>query len=225
VEQKDEGGEEQSTDHGRGNVEAVEPFDASAKLDPREVDQGGQGKGLEEIELQVEHGPGRPADRPASMGLDCISTPYSPAKSGRCRRVQRFTLSSLVQGSSQRAYIVVADEKPVLLEMMVRTLRAADHCVFQASDGQAAFELALSLQDINLLITNTQMPGMNGPELIRRVREILPTLPILYIKNKAPNTTAPGRLPPDIPILSEPFTAEQLLGAVKPLLQRVAGSI
>jgi two-component system OmpR family response regulator len=104
--------------------------------------------------------------------------------------------------------------------MMVRTLRAADHCVFQAYDGQAAFELALALRDIDLLITNTRMPGMNGPELIRFVRAQLPTLPILYIKNEDQPAQVPSGLPANVPILREPFTAEQLLAAVRPLLQR-----
>jgi DNA-binding response OmpR family regulator len=104
--------------------------------------------------------------------------------------------------------------------MMVRTLRSADHCVFQAFDGQAAFELALALRDIDLLITNTRMPGMNGPQLIRHVRALLPTLPILYIKNAEGSATVPDGLPADVPTLNEPFTAEQLLAAVSPLLQR-----
>jgi DNA-binding response OmpR family regulator len=104
--------------------------------------------------------------------------------------------------------------------MMVRTLRAADHCVFQAYDGQAAYELALALRDIDLLITNTHMPGLNGPELIRYVRAELPTLPILYVKNQGHSTKVPDGLPADVPTLSEPFTPEQLLAAVAPLLQR-----
>jgi DNA-binding response OmpR family regulator len=108
-----------------------------------------------------------------------------------------------------------------LLDMMVRTLRAADHCVFQAYDGQAAFELALGLRDIDLLITNTPMPGLDGPQLIRYVRALLPALPILHIQNQEvePNK-GPDGIPEDIPTLSEPFTAEQLLAAVRPLLQR-----
>jgi len=107
-----------------------------------------------------------------------------------------------------------------LLDMMVRTLRAADHCVFQAYDGQAALELALALRNIDLLITNTQMPGLNGPQLIRHVRAILPTLPILYIKNQGQSRAVPDGLPPDVPLLREPFTGDQLLAAVRPLLQR-----
>jgi CheY-like chemotaxis protein len=129
-------------------------------------------------------------------------------------------LSSPSSGLRNGAYIVVADEKPPLLEMIVSTLRSADHRVFQAYDGQAAYELALALRNIDLLITNTEMPGFNGPELIRHVRELLPTLPILYIKNQEKPTSVPIGLPPDVPTLNEPFTAEQLIAAVEPLLQR-----
>jgi CheY-like chemotaxis protein len=129
-------------------------------------------------------------------------------------------LSSSSPSLHQGAHIVIADEKAGLLEMMVRTLRGADHCVFQAYDGQAAFELTLALRDIDLLITNTRMPGMNGPELIRYVRKKLPTLPILYIQNQDQPAQLPPPLPKNVPILREPFTAEQLLAAVQLLLQR-----
>lgn len=113
-----------------------------------------------------------------------------------------------------------AARKPELLDMIVATLRKEDHCVFQAYDGLAALELTLSLREIDLLITNTSMPGLRGPELIRQVREKLPTIPILYIRNLDSADGGPDGLPPDVPTLHEPFTAEQLLAAVRPLLVR-----
>ena len=116
------------------------------------------------------------------------------------------------------AYIVVADEKPVLLDMIVETLRTKDHCVFRAYDGMAALELTLALQRVDLLITDTHMPGLQGPDLIRAVRDRRPTLPILYVKNLESPDGAEKRLPPDVPVLAEPFTPEQLLAAIRPLL-------
>jgi DNA-binding response OmpR family regulator len=104
--------------------------------------------------------------------------------------------------------------------MIVDTLRKENHCVFQAYDGLAALELAINLRTIDLLITNTSMPGLNGPALIRQVREKLPTLPILYVKNLDSPEIAPDGLPPDVPTLHEPFTAEELVSAVRPLLVR-----
>ncbi len=124
-------------------------------------------------------------------------------------------LSLLLSG----AHIVCADRNPQLLDMMVVTLRSEDYCVFRAYDGLSALQLALSLKQIDLLISNTSMPGLNGPELIRAVRKQLPTLPILYVKNMdAEHSGIPPGLPPDVPILREPFTKEQLLEAVRPLL-------
>ena len=103
---------------------------------------------------------------------------------------------------------------------MVETLRRADHCVFQASDGLAALELALSLRNVDLLVSNTYMEGLNGPQLIRQTRQKLPHLAILYIKNHDDeHAGVPEGLPPDVPTLAEPFTAQQLLAAVKPLIK------
>ena len=107
-----------------------------------------------------------------------------------------------------------------LLDMIVRTLREDDHCVFQAYDGLAALERCLNLRRIDLLITNTSMPGLNGPDLIRQVRAKLPTLAILYVKDLGSPDDVPGGLPPDVPTLGEPFTPDQLRAAVQPLLVR-----
>jgi CheY-like chemotaxis protein len=118
------------------------------------------------------------------------------------------------------AYIVCADEKPAVLDLLTTTLRQADHCVFPAYDGLAALELVGALRNIDLLITNTRMPGLNGPELIREVRKAFPHLPIIYVKNREAGDGIPEGLPDDVPILPEPFTGEQLLAAVQPLLAR-----
>ena len=48
----------------------------------------------------------------------------------------------------------------------------------------------------------------------------MPTLPILYVKNLDSPDGTPDSLPPDVPVLPEPFTPEQLLAAVRPLLIR-----
>jgi DNA-binding response OmpR family regulator len=117
------------------------------------------------------------------------------------------------------AHIVCADRDRHLCDFVVQTLREAGHCVFQATDGLAALELCLSLRTVDLLITDTHMPGLNGAELIRQVREQLPTLPIMYVKNAdAEHAEVPVGLPPDVPILRDPFSAQELLEAVRPLV-------
>jgi CheY-like chemotaxis protein len=78
-------------------------------------------------------------------------------------------LSPPARGLAKGPYIVVADEDPQLLDLMVRSLRDAGYRVLQAYDGRAAYDLSLALRTIDLLITDTKMPGLEGPELIRQV--------------------------------------------------------
>jgi DNA-binding response OmpR family regulator len=118
----------------------------------------------------------------------------------------------------------VADENPELLDYMVAILRSANCRVFQAHNALAALELTLGLGTIDLLITDASRPRIKGPQLIRQVREKMPTLPILYIANRELSLeTVPDGLPPDVPTLREPFTASQLLAAARALLSRSHG--
>jgi CheY-like chemotaxis protein len=65
--------------------------------------------------------------------------------------------------------ILVADDDPtsrLLLKAMVSKL--GHECVV-AEDGSSAWEL-LTTGDIDVLLTDWMMPGVDGPELCRRLR-------------------------------------------------------
>jgi two-component system, OmpR family, response regulator len=117
-------------------------------------------------------------------------------------------------------HIIVADEDPVVVAFILHLLREDGHAVFHAYDAMSATQLASALQDLcDLLITNTKVVGADGVDLIRKLREKAPKLPMLYLANSGRSTPEmEARLPPGVPILREPFTAEQLRAAVEPLL-------
>jgi DNA-binding response OmpR family regulator len=115
--------------------------------------------------------------------------------------------------------IVVTDDDPKLLTLLVTTLRDAGHCVFAAYDADSACELALAIADIDLLVTNTRLGTVSARDLIREVRRDKPDLAILHVGEPLPN---PDGLLDDVPTLQEPFTAEELLRAVRAQLGRRA---
>ena len=117
-------------------------------------------------------------------------------------------------------HIIVADEDPVVVAFIIQLLRQDGHAVFHAYDAMSATQLASALGDLcDLLITNTKVVGADGVELIRQLRGKVPRLPMLYIANIGRSTPdLETKLPTGIPILREPFTAEQLRAAVEPLL-------
>lgn len=118
-----------------------------------------------------------------------------------------------------RPRIVVADEDPSVVQFVMQTLRKDGSAVFHAYDALSAVQLAYSLDRCDLVISNTRVEGLPGIELIHELRARLPNLPILYMANigrSPPELEA--QLPPDVPILREPFTADELRAAVRPFI-------
>lgn len=65
--------------------------------------------------------------------------------------------------------IVIADDETIARRLLRAVLTAAGHEVLEATDGEAAWTL-LQQEDVSLLITDWQMPHLDGPGLIRRIR-------------------------------------------------------
>lgn len=110
--------------------------------------------------------------------------------------------------------IVVTDDDPRLLAQWSSILRGAGHIVFAAYNGFVAWQEACTIPDLDLLITNTRLSGLDAPELIRRVRQVRPQLPILHIGNDLPAEGWIGM----VPSLSEPVSPASLLAKVADLL-------
>ena len=66
--------------------------------------------------------------------------------------------------------ILIAEDDPVSRILITSILRKLGHEVLQTTDGEKAWEV-LSREKIPVLITDWMMPGIDGPELCRRLRE------------------------------------------------------
>jgi CheY-like chemotaxis protein len=116
-------------------------------------------------------------------------------------------------------HIIVADEDKNAVAFIVKTLREDGHVVFHAYDVLSAVQLTLQLPSIDLVISNTKVEGIDGVGLIQRLRKDRPDVPIIYLANTGRSTPeAEASLPPDVPIMREPFTAEKLRNAVNTML-------
>lgn len=71
---------------------------------------------------------------------------------------------------SKTTTILVADDDPELLAILVQHLRKKNFSVLSASDGQRALEIAREHKP-NLLLLDVMMPGLSGWEVAKRVRD------------------------------------------------------
>ena len=116
--------------------------------------------------------------------------------------------------------ILLVEDEPAILDMLVDVLRAEGYATLAAQDGLAALEL-LARGVPDLVLTDAMMPGLDGPALVRRIREE-PAL------REVPVVLASAVLRPDlsgldgVTFLAKPFDLDALLGAVAAALGRPA---
>ena len=80
--------------------------------------------------------------------------------------------------------ILVVDDSPAVLGLVVAILKAANFNVLQADSGPQAVELAKNhAGKIDLLLSDVQMPRMNGPELGIALKESRPDLRIMLMSS------------------------------------------
>jgi two-component system cell cycle sensor histidine kinase/response regulator CckA len=115
--------------------------------------------------------------------------------------------------------MLVEDEDPVRI-FGARALRNKGYTVIEAKSGEAALELIRSAERApDLLITDVVMPRMDGPGLIREVREIHPDMKVIFISGYTEDSFR-QRLDSDseIHFLPKPFSLKQLATKVKDVI-------
>jgi len=111
--------------------------------------------------------------------------------------------------------ILVADDNRDIREFLEQAvLTPAGYRVRSVGDGMSALTLARELLP-DLVITDLQMPGLQGLELVRRLRQDRPTLPVILMTSEGSEQLAVESLRAGAAdYLAKPFEAEQLLAAV-----------
>jgi len=92
----------------------------------------------------------------------------------------------------------------------------------EASDGIEALVRAAAHQgDIDLLLTDVVMPGLNGRQLARRFRAARPSVRVLFMSGYAADLIGTGgESPGDADLLVKPFTPDELVARVCAALDR-----
>lgn len=107
--------------------------------------------------------------------------------------------------------ILVVDDDPVILEMLTQVLEDT-YEVLVAPDGViAAYLYERNVKEVAALVTDLEMPRLNGQSLTEWVHHIRPQLPIIIMSGGLRNMPAPDFIQrPMISFLGKPFEPAQL---------------
>ncbi len=99
--------------------------------------------------------------------------------------------------------VLVVDDDPSVLEVIADMLEEIGCEVISASGGAAALKTLAENDRISILITDINMPGMDGHELAERAKRIKPELKILQLSGREPRRHG-------YPMIRKPFSTEDL---------------
>jgi CheY-like chemotaxis protein len=113
--------------------------------------------------------------------------------------------------------VLVVDDDEDVRDLAVTIISELDLPVVGAANGQDALSLLLQHPDIDLLVTDICMPGMNGFDLAAQARELRPDLKIMYTSGFT-RERRESRSRIEAPLLAKPYRASQLEAEVRKLL-------
>jgi two-component system, cell cycle sensor histidine kinase and response regulator CckA len=93
-----------------------------------------------------------------------LALPHSPTPGGRAEEV-----------------VLVAEDEPMVRNIVARTLRECGYGVLEAADGNEALQLLEAENGrVSLIVADVVMPDMGGREMAARVAERWPGVPVLF---------------------------------------------
>jgi DNA-binding response OmpR family regulator len=126
--------------------------------------------------------------------------------------------SSLRSFPTSAARILVVDDDEGVRDIFGEVLRANGYDVHSAGDGEAGWA-ALSDGSTDLLITDHEMPGLTGGDLLLRARAAHFILPVILVSGKLvwPDSDLLRVLQPGV-ALGKPFSWADLLANARRLI-------
>jgi CheY-like chemotaxis protein len=143
---------------------------------------------------------------------------YVPAFKGREEKPDsQKTKEKLATGTE--TVLLVEDDQNVR-KLAGSVLTSLGYTVIEAGDGEEAEEAVGKYHDeIDLLLTDVVMPGINGSELASRITKSHPALKVLFMTGYTENSMVLQRLASqEVNLLHKPLTPMSIAGKVREVL-------
>ena len=143
---------------------------------------------------------------------------YLPRLSGAVA-VEDSSAESMAGEGFGETILVVEDDEDVRA-YVVEALRELKYNVLEAADAPSALGLIdRRSSQVDLLLTDVVLPGINGRELARRMQSRQPNMKVLFMTGYSRNAIVHhGRLDPGVEVIQKPLTQADLSTRIRDLL-------
>jgi two-component system OmpR family response regulator len=133
--------------------------------------------------------------------------------------------SSLLRSDGTPVRVLVVDDEPNLADLLTMALRYERWEIRTAHDGLTAVRLARQFKP-DAVVLDVMLPDLNGLEVLRRLRDDSPNLPVLFLTAKdAVEDRIAGLTAGGDDYVTKPFSLEEVVARVRGLMRRTAITI
>lgn len=112
--------------------------------------------------------------------------------------------------------VLLVEDDPLVRRSLIRGLEQERYDVIAVADGEEAFALIQTAKDLDVVVTDINMPRLDGEQLSDRIQSVAPSLPVLLISgNRSPS---PSTLRGPRAFLPKPATPQAVREAIEALL-------
>jgi two-component system cell cycle sensor histidine kinase/response regulator CckA len=174
-------------------------------------ESGGTGLGLSMVHGIVRQSGGYMAveSQPGAGTVFTILLPRHEAEEAVLPAAPPEPSQTLVGHPPSRAVLLVDDEAPVR-RLAARVLTRAGWEVMDAGSGEDAEALLDRVEALGCVVSDVIMPGMDGPSLVRALRQRFPALPAILMSGYADAALRDSLAAADIRFLAKPFAMAEL---------------
>ena len=125
-------------------------------------------------------------------------------------------------GTARGGTILVVEDEPAVRGLLSAVLQKAGYKMHEAASGAEALAQLERIPKLDLLITDVIMPEMTCVEVARRVVQIRPGTPVLYMSGYADEVLQHEDVVVGSSFLQKPFRPDVLMSKVRDIVENVA---
>lgn len=120
--------------------------------------------------------------------------------------------------AGKRDIILIVEDNNAIRDLLSETVAASGYGVITARDSQEAMSMIQS-QNFKLVFLDLRLPGVGGIEILKKIKEIAPAVPVVVVSGNPGDLLASqrGAMWPEM-VISKPFKISQIkeaLGLIK----------
>lgn len=142
-------------------------------------------------------------------------TLHLPRYRGPARAVtERPSTSSPADIASSPYRLLLVEDEVLIRLVLAEALTAQGHEVHQAGNADEAMSILMDHPDIQFLVTDVGLPGINGRQLAEQAQDRAPHLKVLFLTGYIDRADS-SRLPPGTHMLTKPASIDALLDRLR----------